>query len=117
MNTLDTLLVCRTAAHGQQSFILACDDKNLRRLAESLRQRKPLTIRDGDCAIVIEPAPDKTPASLIERAPGLFRWRLPASEARRYADLLAAMAKFSGPCHHYLTAGLNLPPIRVSKGE
>lgn len=117
LTTHEALLVCRTTGHGQPSFILACDDRTLRRLAKSLRSSSRFMIRDGDRLIAVEPASRQPTASIKPVAAGSFRWCLQAADARHHADLLVAMANHRGPCHHYLAAGANLPPIRVSKGE
>jgi hypothetical protein len=123
----ESLLVCRSGAGGQPSFVIACDRKILRWLAGSFRaldQRKPFRLgdgaplgSDGKWVITVRASSGQKPAGLTGLAAGSFQWVLPATQASRYADLITAMADFHGPCHQHLDAEPHRPVVLVTKGE
>jgi hypothetical protein len=120
------LLVCRTR-DGQLGFVLACDADALRWLASAFRKlgrQTPFVIgdgmpigSDGACMVSIGLALTPRAAGLFPLEDSCYRWLLVAERARRFADLIAAMADFSGPCHQYLETGPDQPIMLVSKGE
>ena len=120
-----SLIVQTSILSGGATFVVACDDPTLRWLGTSfrrLRERKPFTLGDGppiasDGQCVIELVPG-APETCIAINPGHFRWALPTAQARRYADLIDAMADCPVPCHQYLEGqNPDLPVVIVSKGE
>jgi hypothetical protein len=127
MMASESLLVCRSGASGQPSFVIACDSKILRWLAGSFRaldQGKPFRLGDGaplgsggKWVITVRASSGQKPAGLTRLATESFQWILPAIQARRYAGLITAMADFHGPCHQYLDAEPYRPVVLVTKGE
>jgi hypothetical protein len=134
VDTMISLLVCRRTARGQPaqgqpsqgqpsqdqpSLMIVGNSDALRGLAASflgLGTGRSFSIGNSNCVITVEPAGEKRLA-MITLPTGSFSWHIPVGQARHYADLITAMVKFPGPCHHYLEAAPFLPPVLVSKGE
>jgi hypothetical protein len=120
-------VVRRRVINGHPAFIIACEDKTLRWLAASfkaLSQRIPFHIgdarspaSDSQCVIAVAAAPGGNRATMTSPEDGVFRWLLPVAQARRFADLVTAMADSQVPCHQYLETEPGLPVVVVSKGE
>jgi hypothetical protein len=126
LSAMQPLVVCRRVISGKPAFIIACQDKALRRLAASFKalgQRTPIHIgglspsADSPCVITVAASPGVNDAAMTSPEDGVFRWLLPVAQARRFADLIAAMADSQVPCHQYLETEPHLPIIVVSKGE
>jgi hypothetical protein len=123
----ESLLVCRSGAGGQPSFVITCDGKTLRWLAGSFRaldQGKPFRLgdgpplrSDGKCVVTVAASSRQKPAGLTRLGAGSYQWVLPVTQASRYAGLITGMADFHGPCHQHLDAESQRPVVLVTKEE
>jgi hypothetical protein len=122
-----TLLVRTAALGGEPSFVVACDEPNLRWLANAFRRlNEPESFTlgdgtpigsDGKCAVEVVPGTQETFTATVPAA-NRFRWVLPQTRARRCADLIDGMADCSSPCHQYLECDQpDVPVVIVSRNE
>jgi hypothetical protein len=123
---MEPVVVSRRVINGRPAFVIACEDNALRWLStsfEALGQRTPFHLGDlspacdSPCVITVATSQGANRAAMTSLEDGVFRWLVPAAQARRFADLIAAMADSQIPCHQYLETEPGLPVVVVTKGE
>jgi hypothetical protein len=126
MSRMEPVAVRRRVINGKLAFVIACDDNVLRWLATSFKalgHHTPFHLGelspgcDSPCVITVAASPGTNHAAMTSPADGVFRWLLSAAHARRFADLIAAMADSQIPCHQYLETEPGLPVVVMTKGE